>query len=433
MLDISRITNERATELSNDYWGDANLYREGDFVGNLYYYYIDEDSIKLSGRLPNAIPVPPISAIINVSYMPYLNRDDLDLGVTQLDKERFSGNLGEGGDIIANTAVMRIRNANDNIEKVLGSFNPYKVERVGGSKFHWSNEGKLWQYPYCYSQLVDGLGQEIDIIPYLFKNPSSPKQVKVVTPVNNMGIYSLYVSGYKGIDDKTINANINSSPKSMPITSSPYSDFLSANQAQIAVQQQQYKFDKGVGLASGIKQVVGAGMDFASTFRGMNDKYFDPSSIGTSSFTSLFSGLVDMGQYHVQDMLNTKALIAQQRDINKVSLTAVDIGSDVVFNKFNGNGYLNLYRVRMNDEYMEQIGAFFHMYGYAQNKLMKVNTRNRYYFNYIKTSSINIRGQGIPKADLEELKAIYNNGITIWHIDRANVNVGDYSFDNYEV
>lgn len=420
MIDLSKITEKGTIKSGLDYWGDRAIYQSGKFTGNLYYYYVDEDLLKLAGNTPNAVPVPPISAIINVSYMPYVNRGDLDMIAVGLDIDRFAGNLGADGSLIQGTGLLRITNPHKTIEKDLGSFSPYKIFRVGGSKFHWSNEGKLWQYPYCYCQLVDGLGKEIDIIPYLFDFPTGNKIIRVVSPINNMGVYSLSIRGYKGIDDKLINANVNNSPKSLPITSSPYTDFLSANQAQIAVQQQQYKFDKGVGMANGLVNMVGGALNMAK-------------SEGLNGYGDIFSGLVGMGQVQVQDMLNTKSLIAQQRDMNKMALTTVDTGSDIIFNKFNGNGYLNLYRIRVNDEYMEQLGAFFHMYGYAQNKLMTVNLRNRYYFNYIKTSSINIRGKGIPKADLEELKAIYNNGITIWHIDRAGVNPGDYSMDNYEV
>ena len=65
---------------------------------------------------------------------------------------------------------------------------------------------------------------------------------------------------------------------------------------------------------------------------------------------------------------------------------------------------------------------------------MNVNTRNRYYYNYVKTIGVNLKAtSGIPRNYLEEIKSIYNNGVTIWHVDRDNVVVGDYSKDNYEV
>ena len=57
-----------------------------------------------------------------------------------------------------------------------------------------------------------------------------------------------------------------------------------------------------------------------------------------------------------------------------------------------------------------------------------------YYYNYVKTTGVNLKAtSGVPRNYLEEIKSIYNNGVTIWHVDRHNVVVGDYSKDNYEV
>ena len=47
-------------------------------------------------------------------------------------------------------------------------------------------------------------------------------------------------------------------------------------------------------------------------------------------------------------------------------------------------------------------------------------------WNYIKTIGANIEGN-IPEDDLNELKAIFNNGVTIWH--KASTYL-DYSQDN---
>ena len=81
---------------------------------------------------------------------------------------------------------------------------------------------------------------------------------------------------------------------------------------------------------------------------------------------------------------------------------------------------------------MERIALHFHMYGYQQNKLMIPNIKNRKYWNYIKCTQCNLKGNGIPKDQLVKLKQIFQAGTTIWHIDN-NATVGDYSKDNPEV
>ena len=89
--------------------------------------------------------------------------------------------------------------------------------------------------------------------------------------------------------------------------------------------------------------------------------------------------------------------------------------------------------MQYDEAVMERIGLYFHTYGYAQNKMMKPNLRSRYYFNFIKTLDANVRGAGIPREHLNKIKNIFNQGTTIWHVDRGSVVVGDYTKDNYEV
>lgn len=65
-----------------------------------------------------------------------------------------------------------------------------------------------------------------------------------------------------------------------------------------------------------------------------------------------------------------------------------------------------------------RIDDFFTRYGYATHQ-MKIPRRNgRVYFNYLKTSQVNIHvlPLGIcQSSDLEIIKGIYNRGITFWH------------------
>lgn len=81
----------------------------------------------------------------------------------------------------------------------------------------------------------------------------------------------------------------------------------------------------------------------------------------------------------------------------------------------------------------KKIGDYFAMFGYKQNKLMDINVNSRHYYNYVKTIGINIKSNKIPSNYLNTLKNIFDNGVTIWHIDNENVNIGDYSMDNKEV
>ena len=68
------------------------------------------------------------------------------------------------------------------------------------------------------------------------------------------------------------------------------------------------------------------------------------------------------------------------------------------------------------------------MYGYNVNRWHSISEliKSRKYFNYIQTTICNIIGDNIPYEDLEEIKSIFNRGLTFWHVQN-NIDVGNYS------
>ena len=66
------------------------------------------------------------------------------------------------------------------------------------------------------------------------------------------------------------------------------------------------------------------------------------------------------------------------------------------------------------------------MYGYSTNTLKIPNLNNRPNWNYIKTIGINIVAD-IPQEDLQTIKNIFDNGVTLWHKPTTFL---DYSQNN---
>ena len=65
-------------------------------------------------------------------------------------------------------------------------------------------------------------------------------------------------------------------------------------------------------------------------------------------------------------------------------------------------------------EYARIIDNYFTMYGYKTNLLKIPNTNNRSNWNYVKTINANLIGD-IPQNDMQEIKQMFDNGITLWH------------------
>jgi hypothetical protein len=65
-------------------------------------------------------------------------------------------------------------------------------------------------------------------------------------------------------------------------------------------------------------------------------------------------------------------------------------------------------------EYAVMIDSFFSMFGYKVNEVKVPNITGRSNWNFVKTKQCNVLGN-IPQEDLDEIKAMFDSGITIWH------------------
>ena len=68
----------------------------------------------------------------------------------------------------------------------------------------------------------------------------------------------------------------------------------------------------------------------------------------------------------------------------------------------------------IRQEYAKIIDDFFSAYGYKVNSYKTPNITGRRNWNYVKCIDVNIEGY-IPQEDLNEIKGMFNNGVTIWH------------------
>lgn len=87
-----------------------------------------------------------------------------------------------------------------------------------------------------------------------------------------------------------------------------------------------------------------------------------------------------------------------------------------------------LYVYRPTDEYKQKLEQIWNMRGYATNAIDYPNLKSKNSWNYIQTVKCNIKGTNIDPSDLEKIKRVFDNGITLWH----NKNIGDYSQNNGE-
>lgn len=79
----------------------------------------------------------------------------------------------------------------------------------------------------------------------------------------------------------------------------------------------------------------------------------------------------------------------------------------------NKNGFY-FYKMSIKEEYARIIDNYFSMFGYKINRVKVPNITGRSNWNYVKTIDCNFSGN-IPQTDLNIIKAMFNNGVTLWH------------------
>ena len=89
---------------------------------------------------------------------------------------------------------------------------------------------------------------------------------------------------------------------------------------------------------------------------------------------------------------------------------------------------LVLYAYKPTQEYIDKLNQIWNMRGYATNTIDYPNLHSKFLWNYVQTVKCNISGDDIDPSDLEKIKRVFDNGITLWH----DKHIGDYSRNNGE-
>ena len=361
----------------------------------------------------NTIPLTHSGAIVSLQFTPYINSNELIIDKIPYDTKRFMVKDKEGYVNIpfdTQPYVYRIKSIKETaenkkgiIQKRLGTFKCYKKTNIKSGSRDWKWESKLQQYPYSLAYLYDGIMQPQEIHYHLCTGNNVEVWSRSVLNIN--ADYSIFIKNYKqdyvgNLEQFTCTTN-----KELPTTSNQYAQWLATSKNQMENNVQQTMLSSIVtGAISGSMVNVGLGTLVGATI-----------GAGVNIYSAIQSN---------------KASVTDMR--NKPN-SLISRGGDFMLGMNTTAKTLSLYRYRQCNESMQQLGDYFHMFGYKQNKIMDINTRSRRDFNFIKTIGVNINTlKGIPQQHLDKLKSIYDNGVTIWHIDTVGNHVGNYATNNIE-
>lgn len=278
---------------------------------------------------------------------------------------------------------------------------------------------KLRSYPYVYLGFNPSNGSSKI---YRYENFENGTPIfKMFSEINQNPTICFIPQNYRGATNNSMSDM--STMQGYPTLgwfNDVYNTWLAQNSEIISLNMKQEQFNyeisayrEGVNLGS---QIIGSGFAGAT-----NDiKGAGNALLGTAnSALNLASLDVNHEIYIKQQMAQIEKQQLLPNTAQMGSSNATLLGYDLMDN--------NIFtRYTIKKQFAEKIDKFFDMYGYLTNNVKIPNLNNRPNWNYIKTIGINILGD-IPQDDLQVIKNMFNNGLTLWHNTETFL---DYSQNN---
>ena len=104
-------------------------------------------------------------------------------------------------------------------------------------------------------------------------------------------------------------------------------------------------------------------------------------------------------------------------------------GNDSVFNLMLNSKKIDVIKYTITPQYKKRLNNYFKRYGYAFNDYAVPDIYSRKDYNFLKCSVCHLISDAIPREHQEEIKQIFESGITLWHMENG-VKPLDYSVKN---
>ena len=394
----------------------------------LYYYYIPGDAkgIMNYGQYLGNNP-----SILSVTYSPFADDDVVTYTESDYDNERFKDSNN------TTCKCLRIVDINAVKKTIFDNGTAIGLREKNDSGEYW--DIKLETYPYRYFILTDYMNEPLLIKPQLIYNQNKIEVEIKTTPIS--GKYRMSVIGYKGdavgkLEGVNCNLTYN-----LPCCSSAYSEFyamngssfnqnvqnsliqndttLRQNTATVNLSNSQNMQNTALSGASSLVGIVANAL--TGNFGGAVASGFGLGNSVLSRYQSQQSTDLSLSQLNETAQMKENEIMSMKNakinDLINSPSSLKTAGNDGVYNMLINDRRIDLIEYSITGPYREKIDNHFKRFGYAYNDWGQPNINSRKYFNYIKTNICNIAdyGNDIPIEHLEEIRSIFNSGITFWH------------------
>lgn len=307
---------------------------------------------------------------------------------------------------------------------------------------------KTLTYPFCFVNISNQLGNELTL-KYENSNNKGTISYDATCDANINGAMYLCAKDYNGISGVNLDYSLQSmNYPTLPLVIDSYDSYLAANRNTIANSknyiENDYNFQKSQLTAQyDVNRAITSANDLFSGVRNLMGS--GGASLGGTA-ANLLTNMAGSEVSHQLSMYNINAseTLAQAandytaekaRDSIKASLADTANLPDKYCGRYIPNMLLChdkwgfIYKkMCATPEELKSIDNYFTRYGYKVNTFAVPNLIHRLKFDYKKIIDINFTCEA-SAGSINTLKAIFNNGVTIWHTSNT-AELFDYTINN---
>ena len=264
---------------------------------------------------------------------------------------------------------------------------------------------KLRQYPFQYLGFTPTNGTQKVFRYEDFEN--GVPQFKLVSEINpNPSVYFI-PKNYKGISGINISESvIVSGYPAISYKTDFFSNWIAQNSELIDLAYDRMEFNYDASEHRNLINSTTSGLSSALT----------GNLIGTAgAMANMYETGWENKKNYDFDVKNQMLQVEKQKLLPNSGSTGGSNATLLGYDYMNADIFT---RYSVKRQFAERIDMFFDMYGYQTNKLKIPNITGRPNWNYVKTLGINIiqsAGHSVPQEDMQELKNLFDDGVTIWH------------------
>ena len=295
----------------------------------------------------------------------------------------------------------------------IGTYSFTKPSTVNG---YTPKNKKLLTWPFCYFNISNNAG---GCVPYRYEDFTSV-QFKVEGTFGVSGSTKATPQNYLNISGNALDYSVNGAK--FPVcswASDSYTNWLTQNAANMQMQWKSTIVGSLVQVGSSAVQgaIAGAGIGaLAGGVGAIPGAILGAGGAAIGSALSVPSNFIQLAQ-------------DQHRAKTQANMTPDQANGNTGAGDFLWAKYRSPFTympMSIKSEYAVICDQYFSQFGYKTDQVKIPNIRGRRNWNYVKTIGCYIEAD-IPQEDLAQIKAMFDNGITIWH---NPANFANYNANN---